>query len=169
MNNFLKKVKLSKLNKGMTYVELIVVLSIFAIMSAAVMYNYGEFQAKVDIKNLASDIASKIVEAQRASISGARSSHSPSALGWKPAYGVYFSKVDNTNGANNKNFFYFTDRNNNFIYDDSSCSPDVLTTECLDKISIAKGDNYIQEIEKCDDEPCSAPSIQNSLSVTSWL
>ena len=48
----------------MTYVELIVVLAIFAILSSVVMFNYGNFQAKVDIKNLGSDIALKIVRTQ---------------------------------------------------------------------------------------------------------
>ncbi|KKQ07855.1 MAG: hypothetical protein US18_C0006G0001, partial [Parcubacteria group bacterium GW2011_GWB1_36_5] len=60
----MKESKRIKKNRGMTYVELIVVLSIFAVMSSIVLFNYGEFQAKVDIKNLASDIALKIVEAQ---------------------------------------------------------------------------------------------------------
>ena len=47
----------------MTYIELIVVLSIFAVMSSVVIFNYGLFQARIDIKNLASDIALKFVEA----------------------------------------------------------------------------------------------------------
>ena len=49
-----------KTNRGMTYVELIVVLSIFAVLSSVAIFNYGSFQDKVDIKNLGSDIALKI-------------------------------------------------------------------------------------------------------------
>ena len=169
--NNLRRIKLKavsyKLNRGMSYVELIVVLVIFGILSAAVMYSYGEFQAKVDIKNLASDIALKIVEAQKSALSGNLSTHSPSDSTWKPAYGVYFSKVSQNNGANDKNFFYFTDRDNDSVFDDSSCSPSTLTTECLDKITIVKGANYIENIEDCNAEPCQdgAPTI-NSLAIT---
>ena len=54
----------------MTYVELIVVLSIFSVMTSVVLFNYNEFQAKIDIKVLANDIALKIVEAQKSALSG---------------------------------------------------------------------------------------------------
>ncbi|WP_146755300.1 type II secretion system protein, partial [Shigella flexneri] len=56
--------------RGMTYVELIVVLSIFATISSVVIFNYGAFQDRIDIKNLSSDIGLKIVEAQKSSLSG---------------------------------------------------------------------------------------------------
>ena len=77
-------------NKGMTYVELIVVLSIFSIMTSIVLFNYGEFQAKVDIRNLASDIALKIVEAQKSALSGKLPTQATGAT-WKPSYGVYLN------------------------------------------------------------------------------
>ena len=70
MINFLRKIKLLRKCKtfptsnGMTYIELIVVLSIFAVMTSIVLFDYGGFQAKVDIKNLASDVALQIVQAQ---------------------------------------------------------------------------------------------------------
>jgi prepilin-type N-terminal cleavage/methylation domain-containing protein len=56
--------------RGMTYVELIVVLSIFSVISTIVIFNYKEFQAKVDIRNLANDVALKIVQAQKNSTTG---------------------------------------------------------------------------------------------------
>ena len=58
MSYFNKKIKG---NRGMTYVELIVVLGIFAVMLSISMFNYKRFQGKVDIKNLANDIALKLV------------------------------------------------------------------------------------------------------------
>jgi prepilin-type N-terminal cleavage/methylation domain-containing protein len=61
--------KLQK-NKGMTYVELIVVLSIAGIIASISLFNYKDFQDRVDMKNLANDIALKIVEAQKSSIAG---------------------------------------------------------------------------------------------------
>jgi len=99
----LKNLKFRKnRNKGMTYVELIVVLSIFSVLSAVSMFNYGKFQAKIDIKNLASDIALKIVEAQKSSIGGLLPPNADPD--WKPSYGVYFNRI-----ANNKSFIYFAD------------------------------------------------------------
>jgi Tfp pilus assembly protein FimT len=117
----------------MTYVELIVVLSIFSIMTSIMLFNYKGFEAKENIKILANDIALKIVEAQKSSISGKWNANAFSS--WKPSYGVYF------NLSNNKNFIYFADLNNNALYEDSGC-----TGECLEQISITK-ENSISAIE----------------------
>lgn len=130
----------SKNNKGMTYVELIVVLAIFALITAVTVYNYRGFQSKVDIKNLGSDIALKIVEAQNSSLSGKLPSRSYDPNTWKPSYGVYFDIT-----ADNKSFIYFTDLNADRLYDTSSTCP--ATGECLDKPIITKG-NSISGIAK---------------------
>ena len=119
---------------GMTYVELIVVLGIFAIMSNIVLFSYQTFQAKVDIKNLINDIALKIVEAQKAASSGILPPSGKLSLissSWKPSYGIYINRAQD-----NKSFIYFVDINNNNLYDDSDC-----TEECLDKINITKGNS----------------------------
>lgn len=124
----------AKINKGMTYIELIVVLSIFSAISSVAIFNYGDFQAKVDIKNLSSDIALKIVEAQKSALSGVLPP-SGFAIGpsWKPSYGVhFFSPV-----ADNANFIYFADLNSDMDYTDgSSCAG-----ECLSKINITKNNS----------------------------
>ncbi len=125
-------------NKGMTYVELIVVLSIFSVLGSVVMFNYGTFQDRVDMKNLANDIALKIVEAQKSSISGKLPLPLPPSS-WKPAYGVYFNITGDSKG-----FVYFTDLDNNTQYPGTiACS----TAECLNKTTITKG-NYISEIRR---------------------
>ena len=145
MFNFFKKFKKDKkLNRGMTYVELIVVLSIFAVMSSIVLFNYGKFQAKVDIKNLANDIALKIVQAQKDAMSGKLPIQTP-VEPWRPSYGVYFDLA-----SNSKEFIYFTntiDSNNN-SYDDNTCilPPTTDGGECLDQINITKND-YISRID----------------------
>jgi len=151
-----KNLKPKNLNAGMTYVELIVVLSIFAVMSAVVLYNYSEFQAKVDIKNLASDIASKIIEAQKSSINGVLPLAGYDPATWKPSYGVYF------NTANPQQFVYFVDLNQNGTLANSDCS----TSECLDEITITKGD-FISGIDRCDSSNCALGSHPiGSLSIT---
>ena len=140
--------------KGMTYVELIVVLSIFAVMSSIVLFNHGKFQAKVDIKNLANDIALKIVQAQKDAMSG-KIQTTPFKIA--PAYGVYFNPTEN------KSFIYFADFSNDHIFNDGSCYG-----ECLDNINITKG-NTISKIEECltlTEDCSSSASISSSLSIT---
>ena len=140
--------------KGMTYVELIVVLSIFSIMTSIILFNYGKFQTNVDVKILANDIASKIIEAQKSSISGQLNLNA--SLSWKPSYGIYFD----TSSSNNKNFVYFADLAQDNAYDLSSCGGG---GECLDNINITKG-NYISRI---DSYSGSTPTpITNPLSIT---
>jgi len=151
-----------KLNQGMTYVELIVVLSIFSVMSSIVLFNHGAFQAKVDIKNLTSDIALRIVEAQKSALSGKWPPLSKQSLisdvsVWKPSYGVYFNTVGD-DSVDNKSFIYFTDIDSpaqNGVFDNYGgldCSG-----ECLDKVTITKG-NTISRLDvfyKGDSSPYS--------------
>jgi prepilin-type N-terminal cleavage/methylation domain-containing protein len=139
--------KLNLKNRGMTYVEIIVVLAIFSVMTAVVIFNYGGFQAKVDIKNLASDIALKIVEAQKSALSGLLPPTGVPYSTWKPSYGVYF------NLSTPKQFIYFADLNNNKIYDETA----------LNTIDITRG-NYISRI---DSYVGSSPTlITNPLAIT---
>lgn len=146
MITFLKKLKFKKLNRGMTYVELIVVLSIFSIMTSVILFDYNNFQAKIDIKVLASDIALKIVEAQRSAVSGKW--NDLASAGWKPSYGIYFEL------NSPKSFISFVDFNSNDSFNGSNCNG-----ECLDNINITKG-NYIKDLK------CGGASIPgNKLSI----
>ena len=123
-------------SRGMIYVELIVVLSIFSMMTAVVLFNYGTFQGKVDIKNLASDIALKIVEAQKSALSG-KLPIQATAPTWKPSYGIYIDK-----NSDNKSLLYFVDTNQDGNISDTNCSG---SGECLEKITITK-DNTISAL-----------------------
>jgi prepilin-type N-terminal cleavage/methylation domain-containing protein len=141
---------------GMTYVELIVVLSIFAIMSSIVLFNYNGFQAKVDIKNLANDIALQVVQAQKSAMAG----ELPPALqmpyvssNWKPSYGVYFDSKNPTS------FIYFVDLGQTKSYDGGTICPG---NDCLDQLNINKGNKISQIIAFY---PSSQTSLQD-LSVT---
>ena len=116
---------------GMTYVELIVVLSIFAVMSSIVLFNYGKFQAKVDIKNLGSDIALKFVEAQKSAVAGKLYAGAVST--WRPSYGLRFDLLDKTS------FIYFADLNNNNLYDINGSVGCQTPAECISQIALTKG------------------------------
>lgn len=132
--------------RGMTYVEFIVVLSIFAVMTSVVLFDYGAFQSKVDMKNLASDVALKIVEAQKASVSGKLSTQ---AFLSKPSYGIHFNSSPSTS------FIYFADLSNDKIYNETP----------LETVNIQKG-NIIEKIEYCTGSPSSCSAISSVLSVT---
>jgi type II secretory pathway pseudopilin PulG len=119
---------------GMTYVELIVVLSIFATLSTVVMFNYSAFQGKIDIKNLSSDIALKITEAQKSSIVGRLPpppQFSSINSSWRPSYGIYINRT-----TSNNSFVYFVDTNQNSLYDDQGC---LGNGECLEQFTLTKG------------------------------
>lgn len=140
-------------NRGMTYVELIVVLSIFSVLSSVAIFNYGAFQARVDIKNLASDIALKIVEAQKAALSGILPQAGAPSSTWKPSYGIYF---DTTTPETAKQFIYFVDSNSDKNYT-------LIPNEALDTVSITKN-NSISEIKVVyQDNSISTP---NNLNIT---
>ena len=76
------------------------------------------------MKILANEIASRIADAQKSSVSGQLNSNASS--GWRPSYGIYFDTT------NNKNFIHFADLNNNGYYDSS-------TDSILDQTSITNG------------------------------
>lgn len=148
MNKFYQN---KKLNKAMTYIELIVVLAIFSMMASISTYNYGQFQTKIDLQNLSSDVALKASQAEKDASSGRIP---PLAAGrdplptWKPSYGLYFNQ--SSSFANpGKSFIYFVDVNNNHLYD----GPDIPSIqsgaacigECLEVINITKG-NYVSDV-----------------------
>ena len=159
------KLKIRNSQAGMTYVELVVVLSIFSIMSSIVMTNFNKFQEKVDIKNLANDIALKIVEAQKSAMAGKLPNKNYSQVSdWKPSYGLSFdlrSSVGNSQ-ITGPNFFYlFTDLDANKFFDPSSfCSTAIDSSECLDKIILNK--NTISNIAVIYfDSHFNSPSLNN--------
>jgi type II secretory pathway pseudopilin PulG len=123
------KSKISNKQSGLTYVELIVVISIFLLLSVVSLGNYRAFQDRVNIKNLASDIALILTQAQNDAITGriAPAGFTPIS-GWKPSYGVYFDVLTPTE------IIYFIDKDNDYVFD---------ADETIDTLSITKG-NFIK-------------------------
>lgn len=147
---------------GMTYLEVIVVLGIFSVLSSVALFNYNKFQAKVDIKNLANDIALKLVEAQRNSVSGKYGSGV--IPNWKPSYGVYFNTGTSTQ------FVYFADKNNSGGCEASipNCPPPPygpIGSEVLDVINITKGNTVSGlQVFGAGGSSCASPLAVTSLS-----
>jgi prepilin-type N-terminal cleavage/methylation domain-containing protein len=101
-------------NSGFTFVELIIVISIFAVLSSVVMFNFTDFSSNVKLQNLVQDVALQIRQAQLSGSSGRTPPQVNSiipggyATGLKPSFGVHF------NTAAPDGFVYFTD----FLIDD---------------------------------------------------
>jgi len=99
----------------------------------------------VDVKSMASDIALKIVEAQKSSLSGNLPSGGAPFDMWKPSYGVRF------NIATKNQFIYFVDLDNANGSNEKS----------LETIVITKN-NYISNINLCSGNPCDPNDPNNS-------
>jgi prepilin-type N-terminal cleavage/methylation domain-containing protein len=171
-------------SRGLTSLELIVVLAIFAILSSITIFNYSAFSNGVHLQNTTQEVALRIQQSQTEAISG-RYPHfaDPSQYiyaGWKPAYGTYFST-----GAPHR-FAYFFDQNdenatNSVVYDglmtgypaNSSVADAVLTdppqvacgtgnNECLDVVTIQTGEAIIG---LCIDDITVPGSCHDNLSI----
>lgn len=127
-----------KLEGGMTYIEMIVVLGIFSVLSSVAMFNYRAFEDRVDVTNLGNDLALRVVKAQNDSRAGVWTALAPA--GWRPAYGVYFE----AGSSEDRNFIYFADydESNGFFDNSGGMNCD---GECLDKITLTRG-NRISNI-----------------------
>jgi prepilin-type N-terminal cleavage/methylation domain-containing protein len=99
-NSRVSFVRKDSADQGMTFIELIVVMGIFAAISSAVLFNYHDFSANAALQNLAQDVALQIKQAQTEAVSGripifpqnSNQAGNPNLipLGWKPSYGIAF-------------------------------------------------------------------------------
>lgn len=166
------------INAGVTFIELIVVISIFALISTVVLFNFGDFSTSLSLQNVSQDIALKIAEAQRSAISGKGNIilvNTPTTPDYAPTYGVLLATANAVSSVTSnfyspgKEFISFIDLpdyadvDGNEIYDigqtpgqfQTTCLDVVGTgnynTECLDRSIINTGDR-ISDI--CIEENC---------------
>ena len=119
---------------GFTYIELMMVIALFAILSGTVFFNFSDFTDNVSLQNLSQDIALEVKRAQSSSISGKNAIAFGSL---KPSYGITIDLA-----KNNKEFTYFADYDNSGSYD---------LGEEIEKTTITKN-NFIDSI--CVNEAC---------------
>lgn len=128
-------------NKGMTLVELLIVLSIFTILTSIAMFNYGNFRSSISTQNLANDIALSIRKSQSYAI-GVR------GLGdiFNYGHGVHFttsSVTSNILAGSDKSFLLFMDVSPNGKYDYPSsgiCGTPSSGNECEEILNINSAD-----------------------------
>lgn len=135
--------------RGFTLIELIVVISIFSIISSIVLFRASDFNRKIAIQNLAQDIALTIKQAQVYASSGKTSGFFGSN---PPSYGVYFQLSTPTA------FNYFANYDGLSSYNSTNCGGAQSGSECLENININGGN--VTEICFDNKTSCSAQDVQ---------
>ena len=121
-------------NRGMTFIELIVVIGIFATITGVVLFNFTGFTTSISLQNLANQIALQLKKAQTEALSGTGGG---ALFGTnRPSYGIHFET------ANPSHFYYFADIDNGGVIDSTAFCPGA-NSECLDDITIQTGDTII--------------------------
>jgi len=146
-------------SNGFSLVELLVVLSIFSLITAIVVFKNNQFSSSVLLTNLAYETALQVREAQ---VYGINVKSSGGDFSYP--YGVHFE------ASNDKQIISFVDRNADGIYDSVSpgqiCGDNV--SECLDIAKIGRG-NKIKDfcvVDSSNVESCAATTGISSLDIS---
>jgi len=136
-----------KYNRGLTIIELLVVVSIFVIITGISIFNYSNFNSSISTQNLADDIALTVRRAQGYAI-GVRGI----MQGFDNRYGVHFTINSDAqlpyNNGSNKSMIFFADigddLSHKYIYNynenTGQCGLPVEGDECLEVLNIKSGD-----------------------------
>lgn len=136
--------------RGMTFVELVVVLGIFGAIASTVLFNYRDFSDNVSLQNLAQDIALQVKRAQTYALSGkvptlnTENNFNLTNLpaDWTPSYGIAF---DYQNHPTSFILYFNKDGDPKDFYDfqTGSYNPPCgiePESECFEEIFITSGD-----------------------------
>lgn len=136
--------KKNKQNRGVTLVELIVVVFIFTIISSITIFNYSNFRSSASIQNLADDIALSVRKAQGYAI-GVRGYNSVFS-----GYGIHFTlknRPETIYSGSNKSFILFANIQNLKTYNYSTLNPTCgnpsVENECLEILNIISNDSIV--------------------------
>ena len=150
--------------RGVTFIELVIVISIFSIIAGTLLLNFSRFGRNITLQNWAQDSALQMDEAQKNAISGRTNDLLATCdrltSDCSPRYGIYFtalavgttpnisSYAGSTGGAGRSIFTFFDyigGGSNNVLDNGWSPCGTGINTECLDNISLGRG-NYISAI-----------------------
>ena len=145
MRPTLQQKTVPNLMSGLTFIELIVVISIIAIFASVLLFNYRSFLYYISTQNVAQEIALQAAKTQKLAISGtnpALFAGNPDIPYHRPTYGLYF-RVDPTDSNSDnihdwsKKFVIFADLDASRVYDGDS-NPDTPcgSAECIQEIQL---------------------------------
>ena len=165
-NNFLQAKsyppcrRAGKLKAAFTLIEMLVVISIFMIITGVILANFPAFRDKAALDLLAQEIATTIRQAQVYGI-GTREAGSGSDF---TSYGIYFDLTDTVN-LGEKAFYLYADRR-----PDLNTPPDQkFTNSTIDKV-IEKfaitGAAKISQLLGCSGTPCTYPPPVNATNLS---
>lgn len=136
----IKKLKSLKNKAGFTLIEMIVVTAIFGVITAVLVFNYGDFTDRTLVTNMAYEIALTVRQAQVFGL-GVRGAGNTFSDSFDNAYGVFVSLPageDNTNSL-----ILFLDANTDTECDGSGGSACACTgdagDECVEKLTLQRG------------------------------
>ncbi|NVN97287.1 prepilin-type N-terminal cleavage/methylation domain-containing protein [Candidatus Nomurabacteria bacterium] len=153
-------------NKGLTLIELMVVIGIFMIISGVAIFNYGNFNSTISLQNLTDDIALSVRKAQSFAIGARGISDGVSEVDFNKSYGVHFSKntaPDTTKLESSSQSFLLFSTKGDLDYDiNSNLACGKINSECIEYFNIMTADS-IKDIKITKD------SVEESIGATDTL
>lgn len=160
--------KMVSRNRGLTLVELLVVISIFLVISGVTIFEYGNFRSNVSLQNLTDDIALAIRKAQSFAI-GARAVKVSGTPDFDNSFGVHFSinSLGTVMNGSNKSFLMFSvppsASSKKYEYSGSADCGDI-SNDCIELFKINTAD-YIKEIIVDNSNKTSTTDPEGSLDI----
>ncbi len=146
--------------RGVTLIEMLIVVAIIAIITTVLMFNYSDFSSNVSVRNLSQEVALSIRKAQTYATS-VRSIEGTDIVTSKAfdGYGISFNTTETATGElfpTNKRFVLFadipigsrdTDATTVGVYSQDSegtCgSPNSYANECIESFTINSADKIV--------------------------
>lgn len=142
----INKIKIS--NRGLTLVELMVVISIFLMITGVTIFQYGTFRSNVSLQNITDDIALSVRKAQSFAIGARGVKNNIGGVDFDKNYGMHFT-IDTSpvvyQEGTNKSFILFSSVDKKYDYSASGVCGDSTSNECIELFNITTADQ-IEEI-----------------------
>lgn len=151
---------------GLTLIEMIVVVSIFAVVASILFFNFSDFNTTISVRNLSQEIALMVRKAQTYATGVHNLDGVATSSDLFPAYGMSFSArpTGPAYSAYAKQFVLFADTAStpgvtNRMYDNgTSCGTPAVGNECVEVFGITTGDKITS---LCTDQGCASDTVVN--------
>lgn len=151
---------------GLTLIEMLVVVAIFAIVASILFFNFADFNTNVSVRNLSQEMALMVRKAQTYATGVHNLDGVAISSDLYPAYGMSFSgaATSSTYGANARTFVLFADvadgsgATNRYYDNNGTCGAPGAGAECVEVFGITTGDKIVN---LCTDQGCSAEGTVN--------